>query len=336
MPAHAGLTLSGYLVTGELGSGAGSYIYKVQDPNNGQTLALKRVIRRSKSDDRFIEQTEIEWQNAQKVNDDRVRKVKAYKKIRHFFSLNEVHLIMEFCAGQCLDKIRPREIPDIMYIFRETALGLAAIHKAGLVHADIKPNNVLIDNCGHLKIIDMGQSCPIGYAKERIQGTPDFIAPEQVHRRPLDERTDIFNLGAAFYWVLTHRNYPTLITPERARLALVSQKLAVPPHEIRPDVHTALSKLVMDCCQESPDDRPSNIGQVLQRLNMTETVMRRHNVNLETSFSRTGRMELTSAGEESGELDLSELEKAAQEEKKKQKEKKQRQILEQQEMDHLR
>ena len=62
-----------------------------------------------------------------------------------------------------------------------------------------------------LKIIDLGQSCKLGAIKSRIQGTPDYIAPEQVLRKHISHRTDIFNLGATMYWALTGKNVPTLI-----------------------------------------------------------------------------------------------------------------------------
>ena len=69
------------------------------------------------------------------------------------------------------------------------------------------------------KIIDLGQSCPIGTTKSRIQGTPDYIAPEQVKRRTLGPRTDVFNLGATMYWALTGKNVPTLIPKKIATVA---------------------------------------------------------------------------------------------------------------------
>ena len=65
---------------------------------------------------------------------------------------------------------------------------------------------------GEVKVIDFGQSCRIGTVKERIQGTPDYIAPEQVARRPITSQTDVFNLGATLYWALTGQDIPTLYT----------------------------------------------------------------------------------------------------------------------------
>lgn len=88
---------------------------------------------------------------------------------------------------------------------------MAELHAVGYVHADMKPNNIVMTVTGDIRIIDLGQACKIGTIKERIQGTPDYIAPEQVHRREITPKTDIYNLGATMYWVLTQHHIPTAI-----------------------------------------------------------------------------------------------------------------------------
>jgi serine/threonine protein kinase len=70
-----------------------------------------------------------------------------------------------------------------------------------------------------VKVIDLGQACAIGTAKSRIQGTPDYIAPEQVKCAAVTPQTDIYNLGATLYWALTGTHIPTLYTSSAARTA---------------------------------------------------------------------------------------------------------------------
>ena len=79
------------------------------------------------------------------------------------------------------------------------------MNSRGYVHADTKPNNIIVSAKGTVKIIDLGQSCPLGTIKERIQGTPDFIAPEQVNRRPLARRVRPYVIGAEFDRHRRHR-----------------------------------------------------------------------------------------------------------------------------------
>jgi serine/threonine-protein kinase len=141
------------------------------------------------------------------------------------------------------------------------------MHEKGYVHCDIKPNNILFNSKGGIKIIDLGQSCRLGQIKKRIQGTPDYIAPEQVRREHLSHRTDIFNLGATMYWALTGKNVPTLI-PKKNEFGITVEAASSfkSPHELYPKIPMALSDVVMQCVKEKPADRPSNMLEVTGRL----------------------------------------------------------------------
>jgi serine/threonine-protein kinase len=132
----------------------------------------------------------------------------------------------------------------------------------------MKPNNILINKNGAIKIIDLGQSCPIGTTKSRIQGTPDYIAPEQVKRRTLGPRTDVFNLGATMYWALTGKNVPTLIPKKIATVGRYESQKCYAPHELKPQIPVGVSKLVMDCVKQDPTERPGNMMDVISRLDL--------------------------------------------------------------------
>jgi serine/threonine-protein kinase len=153
------------------------------------------------------------------------------------------------------------------------------MHKAGYVHADIKPNNIMITGEGHVKIIDYGQSCPIGTVKERIQGTPDYIAPEQVQRRSIIPQTDVFNLGATMYWLLTQKHVPTLIPKGKAGISLRTEDTCKAPMELNPDVPPALSSLVMDCIHTDAPQRPETMALVSDRLDIAAKQFNRRKQN---------------------------------------------------------
>ena len=128
--------------------------------------------------------------------------------LKRWLSLKEIHLVMEFCEGKSVQENRPQSVEQVVQIFSKVAGGLAHMNSRGYVHADTKPNNIIVAADGEVKIIDLGQSCHMGTIKQRIQGTPDFIAPEQVRRLPLDARTDIYNFGASLYWGLSGQAIP--------------------------------------------------------------------------------------------------------------------------------
>jgi serine/threonine protein kinase len=138
------------------------------------------------------------------------------------------------------------------------------MHERGYVHADMKPSNVIVLDSGDARVIDFGQSCEIGTVKQRIQGTPQFIAPEQVRRDPLSPRTDVYNLGATMYRSLTKRHLPTVLDRDAVRSG--RPPVAVPPHEITGNVPEDLSELVMRCVEHDAFRRPSGMPEVIEAL----------------------------------------------------------------------
>ena len=113
------------------------------------------------------------------------------------------------------------------------------MYQAGYVHADLKPATV--------KLIDLGQSCPAMRVKTRVQGTPDYMAPEQAKRRFIDARTDVYDL-------LTDKKATRGVTAKTDRVGTLAShdddaKTRVPAHELNPAVGPALSTLLSDCLE---------------------------------------------------------------------------------------
>ncbi|MHC4061817.1 MAG: serine/threonine protein kinase [Planctomycetota bacterium] len=262
------LNVGGYTIIRRIGTGARSTIYLATDSEDETNVALKRVVFEKPQDTRVFEQVETEYRVARRVDHPYVRKCLKIKRIRRLFKTTELLLSMEFFDGQSLEDGPTLSLVDVLLVFRMVAGGLNAMHQQGFIHCDIKPNNILLNKSGSIKIIDLGQSCKIGTTKPRIQGTPDYIAPEQVRRKPLSARTDIFNLGATMYWALTGKNVPTLIPKRKNGLGLVIPRNCPAPHEIRKKVPIGVSKLVMDCIRDNPAERPRNMMLVISRLDL--------------------------------------------------------------------
>ena len=257
-------------VLAEVGRGAASVIYLVQDPKTKQIWALKHVVRESKKDQRFIDQTEQEYIIGSKLDDPLIRSVEKFIKNRALMQLKEVDLLMEYVDGISLEMEQPDSLIDNVAIFKLSAKALAHMHEKGFVHADIKPNNIIIVEDG-IKIIDLGQSCPVGFVKERIQGTPDYIAPEQVHRRPITGKTDIYNLGATMYWVLTGRHIPTALPKGDSLVGSLDDQFIEKPtpiNELVNGVPPRLEELILACVEVDPDRRPADMTVVADRLDL--------------------------------------------------------------------
>lgn len=261
--------LGGYEVLAVLGHGAKSTIYAVQEPDTHQVYALKHVVRDSAADQRFLDQAYIEHEIASKLDHPTLRRSIKLIKRRKLVRTSEVLVLMELVDGVTLMQQRPATLGKLIEVFSHVAEGLGAMHRLGYVHADIKPNNILVDEAGQVKIIDFGQSCELGMVKQRIQGTPDYIAPEQVRREQLDARTDVFNLGATMYWCVTETHVPTLIGPDHGlSVDTKMDRLLRPPHEFNANLPEVLNKLIVSCLRDDPRERPQSMSEVRARLNV--------------------------------------------------------------------
>jgi serine/threonine-protein kinase len=259
--------IAGYNVLAVLGHGAGSTIYAVQQPKTQQLFAVKRVVKEKPEQQKFIDQVITEHEVATAVNHPVVRRTFKFKRVRRLLSASEALLVMELVDGRSLVQHCPTKMRHLISVFLKVAEGLCAIHKAGYVHADIKPNNILLTDRDEVKIIDLGQACRNGTIKDRIQGTPDYIAPEQVHRIALDARTDIFNFGATMYWCLTREHIPTLIPKGGPSEMIRKEDMQLrPPNLLNPEVPLGVNTLVLHCLQFLPEDRPDNMSEVRSRL----------------------------------------------------------------------
>ena len=272
---------NGYRVLARIGTGAASELYAVQDVRTKQVWALKHVIKHTEKDARFLEQVQAEYAIGCKLDHENIRHVHRLIKHRKMFKLHAISLVMELVDAQTLDQRLPKDLRHAVKIFTQVAAGLAHMHGRGYVHADIKPSNILVTDQDVVKIIDLGQCCAIGTVKKRIQGTPGYMAPEQAHRQAITPQTDIYNLGAAMYWVLVGEVIPTALPPQddqanslySGALDAGMVKPPIPPHERNPSIHPLLSQQILDCVQVHPHERPESMQVVVDRLEMIGSVL---------------------------------------------------------------
>ncbi len=264
-----------YDVLERLGEGAKSVIFAVQDPATGRKFAMKHVVRTDPKDIRFVEQMETEFEVSKNFNHPNLRRTFELKVNKTLLmKVTEAFLLMELVDGKPLDVRPPMTLLETIDTFLAAAQGLKAMHALGWVHCDIKPNNILRNDKGDVKIIDFGQSARIGTTKERIQGTPDYIAPEQVHRKPVDVQTDVYNLGATLYWALVGKPIPTLYTVNKKgeNSFLVDTRIET-PQQLNAKVPTALSNLTIDMISSRKEKRPANMDAVETRLEISKHVL---------------------------------------------------------------
>ena len=278
-PAQLPKSLFGYEVLSYLGTGAASDIYVVTHPQTRQVYALKHVVRKTDKDDRFIAQLENEFEASRLIAHPGLRKCLDMKVTRTLLrKATEAALVMEMVDGTSLEAQPTSNLVQTVDCFVQTARALQALHQLGYVHCDLKPNNILRAADGSVKVIDLGQAAKLGATKKRIQGTPDYIAPEQVKLMPVTEKTDVYNFGATLYWALTGRNLPTLFTVGKKENSFLVDDRISTPIELNPSVPEQLSNLVMDCVRVNPLKRPE-MRELITRLEIIEHAVRRDSQN---------------------------------------------------------
>lgn len=257
-----------YQVLATLGKGAHSTILQIRRVADAREYALKIVTIDDAEEVKFLDQAKHEHAIAQRLHHPNLIKIYALELKRNWmFRVNRAELLIEYVNGKTLDAVA---VPHDQFalIFGQIAAGLTHMHYRGIYHADMKPNNVLYGKRGEVKIIDYGLSWLKGEVKDRIQGTPEYMAPETAKHKTINERTDIYNFGATMYHIATMRMPPrTLATGEMMRMSSKTFKqMLTPVAELNKGVPKALCDLIHRCLNWEPDGRPERMRLVYDEL----------------------------------------------------------------------
>lgn len=262
--------LGGYRVLEVMGAGGMGIVLKAEDPKLERLVALKAmkpaVAASRTSKDRFLREAKataaIEHHNIvqiYQVGEDR----------------NVPFIAMQFLRGESLQHRLSREGKleqrEVLRIGKEVAAGLQAAHDTGLIHRDIKPDNIWIDEkTGSAKILDFGlvrsADDDAGLTHSGVVvGTPRYMAPEQAQGEPVDHRSDLFSLGSVLYHLVTGR--PAFIGSNlTATLIAVAQASPLEVSQVSPDLHPDLAKLIMGLLSKEKDIRPQSASEVAEFL----------------------------------------------------------------------
>ena len=263
-------TIGSFQILAELGKGAHSTIYHIRRHSDSRQFALKVVPIEDKDDAKFYEQAQLELRVGQMLDHVNLIKVHALETQRDwFFRVRKAHVLIEYVNGKTLDQLQKLSVPRLVQVFAKIAAGLMHMHRRGVCHADLKPNNIMLSRAGEIKIIDYGLAWIKGEPKERVQGTPEYMAPEQSKHKTVNDRTDIYNLGATMYRLTSGQLPPsTLSLPNCPGMnAKLFHTFLKPLQEFAPDAPQQLCELIHRCLEYDPKKRPERAGEVLDVLN---------------------------------------------------------------------
>jgi len=258
--------IGNYQVLGTLGQGAQSTIVRIRRSADAKQYALKIVPIDKKEDQKYLEQAKHEFRVAQMLDHPHLIKVHALETESDWlFRVRKALLLLDYVNGQTLDTFAKLRLPHLVQVFVRVADGLVHMHRKGVCHADLKPNNIMISRTGDVKVIDYGLAWIKSQPKGRIQGTPEYMAPETATAKIVSERTDIYNFGATMYRMLTGQHAPQVIGERGAALPLDAglwKQLLKPVQTFRPKAPPALCELVQRCLAFEASQRPARMSEI--------------------------------------------------------------------------
>jgi len=272
------LGLPNYRVIENIGTGAQTTIYRARCMRTGKDYAIKVIKVKTPEDMKLVDLMRDEHATASSIDYPVIRKTYEFRLRRRLRRVYGALLFMEYIPGIAMaDKTFSRPLDQLLELFIQAATGLLAMHRAGYVHADLKPGNILVTPDDHVKLIDLGQSSKLGEAKTRVQGTIDYMAPEQVQRGKLDQRTDVFGLAATLHRILTGKPVPTemnqTVNPLSQRL--LGKRIEAAPQTHLDEQPTCVARFIESCCNSSPDKRLADMQAVIDKLELARTILQR-------------------------------------------------------------
>lgn len=250
-------SVPGFEILEALGQGATATVYRVRRRADGQLLALKRLTRLDDAS-RVLFRHEF-WATKRLAHPNLVA---AHEAGDDYFTLDLVEGPGLPVGPVALDALREVVVP--------LARALGYLHGLGLVHGDLKPENVRHDAGGTLRLLDLGFVQPAG-TTGRKRGTPGYMAPEVIRGEPADPRSDLYALGAIAYRLLTGRL--PYEPGDHGPFALLQAQLATDPPDLataRPDLPENVARALMSLLARDAADRPSSASQLLARLGWGE------------------------------------------------------------------
>ena len=276
-----GEVLSHFSIISQLGHGGMGVVYLAHDTSLHRRVALKVLPAHAASDPK---------RRLRLLREARAAAAVKHPNIASIFEVGEVDgrvfIAMEYVDGEDLRTRMRRgrlEVGEAVAIARQILAGLAASHAAGLIHRDLKPDNVMLARDGTVRILDFGiakwsgstddlepnDAQPITREGE-VLGTPAYMSPEQALGEDVDARTDIFSFGVMLFEMLVGVR-PFGVGNKSSVMRALFDTEPEAPARLRPEVSTPLSTLVLTCLAKSPAHRYANVAAVSAALDAVGT-----------------------------------------------------------------
>ena len=265
--------LGPYLIEKRLGSGGMGTVYQALDERLDRAVAIKYIRAKSYDNDDMRQRFCREARAAAQLNHPAIVQIFDFVQEE-----DDDWIVMELVVGRSLSALlkekRKLDLATGVPVLREVAYGLAEAHRHGVVHRDIKTENVMITTDGRVKILDFGVARRIVADNPKDQaltvdgmiiGTPHAMSPEQANGSPIDHRTDLFSLGSLAYEALTGTSPFKASNPIKTLYRICTYK---PPlaHEVNDTIPEELARMIDRLLAKAPEERPQAAREVARFL----------------------------------------------------------------------
>lgn len=282
----AGQAVGRYQLLELLGRGGMGEVYLAHDPRLNRRVALKLLPAGITDERARVRRFEQEARAASAIS---------HPNVAHIYEIGEEferrYIAMEYVRGRTLRQVLqtgPLGGCEALDIAIQTATALAAAHEAGVLHRDVKPENIMLHDDGYVKVLDFGLAKLVEnrlYARtpevmtfpslntepELLMGTSGYMSPEQVRRQPADERTDLWSLGVVLYEMLVGRRPFTGCEPCEVIVAILERE-PEPLSHVRPELSPALQEVVSKALRKRTKERFQSAQSMASELRRVRSI----------------------------------------------------------------
>ena len=273
-----------YRVLEKIGAGGMADVYCAEDTHLGRKVAVKLLHSRFAQDQEFVERFRREASSAAGLQHPNV--VGVYDRGEYD---DTYYIAMEYCEGESLKQVITREAPidpqRAIAITKQILVASRFAHRRNVIHRDLKPHNVILDDEENVKVTDFGIAragasdiTEVG----AIMGTAQYLSPEQAQGRPVTEASDLYSVGIVLYELLTGRAPFAGDSPVAVAMQHVNQP-PPSPRELQPSVPAALEAVVMKSLAKDPAERYTDADSFIKALESVEAALQRGPVDTEST-----------------------------------------------------
>ena len=255
-----------YQIISRVGSGGMADVYKAKDQKLDRLVAVKVLKPEFREDTNFVAKFGKEAQAAAGLSHPNVVNVFDVGEDRGLY-----YIVMELVEGITLKAYITRKgklsVKEATSIAIQVSLGLEAAHNRGIVHRDVKPQNIIISTDGKVKLSDFGiaKATNSNTITANVMGSVHYSSPEQVRGGASDARSDIYSLGITMYEMVTGRVPYDGDTTVAVAIKHLQEEM-VPPSRYTPDIPYSMEQIILKCTQRNPDRRYQNMAQLIEDL----------------------------------------------------------------------